>query len=184
MPNHVINEIVLHGVTLEAASPKILNAKGEVDFGVLLPLPLNFWPGSAGSQHEKAFPGTHLDAATKQWGTKWGAYGDPTAVERDGDTVITFQTAWSHPRGWTCALFNTFNCAITASWLSEGGWAGHIETYAVDTGLIGGPEWTDREIEDGSPEHRRLHKLLWGVEAFEPEPEDDGEGNEPEGGAA
>ena len=170
MPNHVINEVVLHGVKLEDVRKHILNDEGRVSFEVLLPLPLNFWPGSVGTQHEKAFPGTHLDAARQVWGTKWDAYGEPTAVDTEVGVVIQFQSAWGHPRGWVCALFNTLHIAITASWLSEGGGAGHIERYEWD-GKKGfcGPSWEDEEIPDGSPEHRRLHKLLWGVEAFEDE---------------
>lgn len=169
MPNHVINEIRLHGVPLEKAKALILGENQSVDFEILVPLPINSWPGSAGSQHEKAFPGTHLADATKMWGTKWNAYGDTIITEDGGDTVVSFQTAWSHPRGWTVALFNTLKCRITAKWLSEGGWPAHVEEYdwsQVETGFGG---WTDTEIEDGCADHRHLHKLLWGVEAFEDE---------------
>lgn len=170
MPNHVINEIRLHGVPLEKAKALILGDNESVDFEILLPLPLNFWPGCVGSQHEKAFPGTHLSAATSTWGTKWNAYGDTIITEDGGDTVVSFTTAWSHPRGWTVALFNTLKCKITAKWLSEGGWPAHVEEYdwsQVERG------WTDTEIEDGSEDHRHLHKLLWGVEAFEDDTDDD-----------
>lgn len=170
MPNHVINEITLHGVPLAAVAPKVSSEDQSVDFSVLLPLPLNFWPGSVSLKHEKAFPGTHLDAARDTWGTKWNAYGlDAESItEKDGSTVLVFQTAWDHPRGWTVALFNTYRCDITAKWLSEGGWAGHIETYnyAALSGFSG-DAWTDAEIDEGSDVHRHLHKLLWGVEKFE-----------------
>lgn len=173
MPNHVYNEVVLIGVSKEVAAPKILNAKGEVDFGVLLPLPLNYWPGSVGTKHEKAFPGTHLDAARTVWGTKWGAYGDPELSERDGNTVVTFQTAWNHPRGWVCALFNTFECAIMASWISEGGGPAVRERYTPYAGTMKTPDWEAEEIADKSLEHKRLHKCLWGVEEFEEESADE-----------
>lgn len=171
MPNHVINEIVLHGVSLEQAAPHILDGEGKVSFAVLLPLPINFWAGSSGTQHEEAFPGTHLAAARSTWGTKWDAYGERKAVEVDGSTVITFKSAWNHPRGWTCALFNTFHCEITAKWLSEGGSDGAAEYYKPDAGVMG-DDWRTEEIAEGTDEHRRLHKLLWGVEQFDPETDD------------
>lgn len=165
MPNHVINEIILHGAKLEDVKPHLFNKDGRLSFEVLLPLPRNLWAGSVGVEHEKAFPGTHLNAAREVWGTKWDAYGDPTAEETEAGVVIQFQSAWSHPRGWVCALFNTLMCDMTASWLSEGGWAGHVEKYVVKD-KWGEIRWIDEEIADGSPEHRRLHKLLWGVEEF------------------
>lgn len=173
MPNHVINEIRLHGVPLEKAKALMLDEAQSVDFSILLPLPLNFWPGSVGSQHEKAFPGTHLAAARGTWGTKWNAYGETIITEDGSDTIVSFKTAWSHPRGWTCALFNTLKCRITAKWLSEGGWSAHVEEYdwsQVSTGFGG---WTDAEIPEDSDDHRHLHKLLWGVEAFEGEGDED-----------
>lgn len=168
MPNHVINEIILHDIKLADTRQHLLNIEGRLSFEVLLPLPLNFWRGSVGVEHEKAFPGTHLDEARKVWGTKWDAYGEPSVIENDAGTVIQFQSAWNHPRGWVCALFNTLKCNMTASWLSEGGAAAHVERYKWDGGgFLGGPSWEDEEIADFSPEHRRLHKLLWGVEVFE-----------------
>lgn len=176
MPNHVINEIVLHGIPLSEAGPRVLNSEGYIDFSILLPLPLNFWPGSVSQDHEKAFPGTHLDEAREVWGTKWNAYGHDqggkyrSVAERDGCTVLTFQSAWNHPRGWTCALFNTFKCKITASWLSEGGFLGHVEKYDYDA-LVSftARAWEGTDLRAGSDEQRRLHKLLWGVEEFEDE---------------
>lgn len=165
MPNHVINEIILHGVKLEDASKHLFDENGRLTFEVLLPLPLHFWAGSVGIEHEKAFPGTHLEAGRGIWGTKWDAYGDPTAEDTEAGVMIRFQSAWNHPRGWVCALFNTFRCDMTASWLSEGGWAAHVERY-VAKDKWGEIRWIDEEIADGSPEHRRLHKLLWGVEEF------------------
>lgn len=168
MPNHVINEITIHSAALSEVEPLVRGKERVVDFSVLLPLPLHFWPGSVGSAHEKAFAGTHLDAAKTIWGTKWNAYGDPKCEQVGDDVVLTFQTAWGPPRGWTVAMFSTLNKAITAKWLSEGGWPAHIEEYR--TGKWG-EEWTDTELADGSDEQRHLHKLLWGVEEFEDEEE-------------
>ena len=182
MPNHVINEVVLHGVSLERAAPLITGKDRSIDFAVLLPLPLNFWPGSVGRAHEEAFPGTHLEAARKTWGTKWNAYGIDeggryVSVREDGgSTVLTFQTANGHPRGWTVALFNTLTCDITASWLDEGQAEGFRESYrSAGPDKEGANGWDYETIPEGTDEHRRLHKLLWGVEAHEDE-EDEGDG--------
>lgn len=166
MPNHVISEIVLHGVTLDRAGPYLFNRDGNISFSVLLPLPVNFWPGSVGEEHRDAFPGNHLDAARNTWGTKWDAYGDPAARELDGSTILTFQTAWATPRGWICALFNIFNCPITVDWLDEGRENAFREIFTPSKGDILGPGWTTETIESGANRHRHLHKLLWGVEAF------------------
>jgi hypothetical protein len=179
MPNHVINEVLLRNVKLADCSQYLLDEEGDVSFAVLLPLPLNFWPGGVGIQHEKAFPGTHLDAARITWGTKWDAYGGPTSEDTEEGVVIRFQSAWNHPRGWTCALFNTLKCDIEVKWLSEGGAKGHSESYAwnrrnLKTGeAISNATWSQSDIEEGTEEHRYLHKLLWGVEEFPEENEDD-----------
>ena len=172
MPNHVFNEVRLHGVSLETVVPLITDKKGKISFAVLVPLPINFWPGSVGSQHEKAFPGTHLDAARKTWGTKWNCYGYPKAVQDGDDTLITFQTAWEPPRGWIVALFNTLECRITAKWMSEGQSDAFTETYFMDDTRFGGPGWETETHIEGSDEQRRLHKCLWGVEVFEDEDEE------------
>lgn len=171
MPNHVINEVLLHGRTLADCQKHLFNAKGELSFAVLLPLPLNFWPGSAGAAEEKAFPGTHLDAARETWGTKWDAYEvQPVDITDDG-IVLRFQTAWDHPRGWVCAVFNTLGCDITASWLSDGGGPGHVEMYRMsgDGWREGHRTWSAAEVEEGSPAHRHLYRLLWDGEEFDGE---------------
>lgn len=168
MPNDVINEVTLHGVGLDRAAPLVLNGEGNLSFAVLLPLPLNFWPSSCSSAHDEAFPGTWLSAARATWGTKWDAYGSPTVEDAQGSTVLTFQSAWNHPRGWVCALFNSLRCEITAKWLSEGGRPATVETYKPDTGVMG-DDWRSVELAEEDSEHRRLHKLLWGVEQFDEE---------------
>lgn len=165
MPNHVINEIRLHGVDLEAVKAVVSSERCAVDFQVLLPLPLNFWPGSVSSAHEQAFPGTHLDAARNVWGTKWNAYGDPTLIADGADVVMLFQTAWSAPRGWTVALFNKLKVDITVTWLDGGAADAFRETYVWEpkgswSGM--GPEWKKETLCSGSPEHLRMHKLYWG----------------------
>lgn len=178
MPNHVLNEVRLHGVPLEACRALIAGEDRAIDFSVLVPLPINYWAGSVGRHHEEAFPGTHLEAARTEWGTKWNAYGLDegrryvSVSEADGDTILTFQTAWAPPRGWIVALFNTLKCDITSKWLDEGRVNAYAETYRFaglsDFKVEG---WKTEEIAEGSTEHRRLHHLLWGVEKFEDEDE-------------
>lgn len=171
MPNHIFSEIRLHSVPLTEAMKLIADDTGKITFTKLLPLPLHFWPGSVGTKHEKAFPGTWLDAARATWGTKWDCYGDPEAKQDGEDTVIRFRTAWNTPRGWTVALFNTLNCQITVLWLDEGQTNAIREVYAPDMGkkFSMGPSWRQETIPAGTDEHRRLHKCLWGVEEFETE---------------
>lgn len=169
MPNHIVNEIRVHGVTEQQLRPLISGSDGVIDFATLLPLPINYWPGSVSILHEKAFPGTHLDAATKTWGTKWNAYAlneDSFRVE-GCDIVLTFETAWAPPRGWIVALFNTLSDhQITHFWQDEGSDCVWLEVYLPNGGTrtLGGPEWSRSEVEPGSEDHRRLYKLQWGVE--------------------
>lgn len=175
MPNHVLNEVVLHGVSLERAGQHVLNEAGEIDFGVLLPLPLHYWPGDVSTVHEKHFSVNHLDEARRVWGTKWNAYGQGDARyksirEIDGSLVLTFQSAWNHPRGWICALFQTLKCNISAKWASEGGNGGIEEWDWPQIEKMFGDPWKLEEISDDHPEHRRLYELMHG-----PRDEEDGQ---------
>lgn len=168
MPNHVINEITFAGcdaATVAKLRSIVLNGDGEVDFEVLVPAPLNIWNGSVGTKHTAAFPDTHLDWATKNWSTKWNAYGKQS-LDVDGEEVrIEFQTAWRPPYGWLVALFNTMKRRFVHKWMSEG----------HDRGVIGVWEWEGKEPfsqhdwneTDADPETQKyLHLLLWGVEEF------------------
>ena len=164
MPNYVINEIVIPGVKLDDVRKHLFDRHGRFSFNVLLPLPLNYWRGNS-FPDEDAFPGNPDDAAQDMWGTNADAYGQSTAEDSDEGLTIRFQSSWEHPRGWVCALFNTVECDMTASWLSESGAPSHIEAYIAE-GKHGVPEWTDVILSTDSDEHRHLHKLLWGVEQF------------------
>ncbi|MFG6637335.1 hypothetical protein ACGYJ8_15355 [Sulfitobacter sp. 1A12126] len=167
MPNHIVNEIRLHGV--EAAKVRAIASGPErvIDFEKLLPLPLNFWPGSVSMAHRQAFPGTHLDAATETWGTKWNAYAltEDSLWEDGTDTILTFETAWAPPRGWVVAVFSTLECDITHHWQDEGSDDVHRERYTFtgDNSMFF-PKWEADVVEQGSDDHRRLYKLQWGVE--------------------
>ena len=160
MPNHIVNEIRLHGVDEATVRDVASGPERVIDFEKLLPLLLNFWP-------EKAFPGTHLDAATKTWGTKWNAYAlSDDSLRQDGDdTILTFETAWAPPRGWVVAVFNTLECDITHHWQDEGSDDVHRERYIFtgDNSMFF-PKWEAETVEHGSEDHRRLYKLQWGVE--------------------
>lgn len=171
MPNHVINEVIIvAGDKADAIMSDLLNTEGDIDFSVLLPIPLNYWQGSVSMDHEKAFAWSALDWCRTNWGTKWNAYGldegrkHNSVTHRDGEIVLTFQTAWGPPRGWLVAIFNKHNVPIVNIWLSEGGFDARVETFTPDDGGAFGPEW--KHAECGEIETRRLHKLLWGVEEF------------------
>lgn len=175
MPSHSLNELRIYNTTIEALHGVALNDDNFVDFELLLPTPLNCWQGNEGSDHEENFPGLAMRWAIDNWGTKWNAYGEggpegryETVVQDGDDVLLTFQTAWHLPRGWVCALFNKTDKRITASWLSEGGVAAHVEKFWIEDNM-NGRQWVANEIAEGTPEHRRLHKLLWGVEEFEDE---------------
>lgn len=154
------------------AAPYLFTADARLSFTVLLPPPLNVWCGSVGREHQQAFPGNQMDWARQNWGTKWDAYGGPKARSTTQGTVLTFQTAWSHPRGWVCALFNTLNCRITAHWLDEGSADGVSEYYTISDGGVGGCQWHTEQTKEGSPRHRMLHRLLWGCARHTDEDED------------
>ena len=174
MPNHVFNEVRLHGVSLEKVTPLISREDVPIDFSVLLPMPINYWRHSRSVLHEKGFPGSWYEWNRENWGTKWNAYGFDQggryeSVSTDErDTVLRFQTAWSTPRGWLCAMFNTLNCQITVEYLDEGSVNGGRETFTPEKSekMCDEARWGTEEIPEGTDEHRRLHKLLWGVEEF------------------
>lgn len=170
MPNHAVTEIVFSNVTA-AQSAEILAVVGRparpIDFSVLLPPPINFWSGSVGRKHEDSFPGTQMDWSTENWGTKWNAYGISdgyqSIIQTDTTLTLTFQTAWSRPIGWLCALFNSTSQPFNYSSLSEGGAPAVVGSFRTE-GKFGDPEWEETEADELTG--RRLHKLLWGVESF------------------
>lgn len=169
MPNHILNEMTIYHDPAEVMA----NVRGEqaIDFGVLLPLPIHYWPGNVGIDHKNVFPGTQLDAARDIWGTKWGAYGIDedgkyqSVSERGDHLVLTFQTAWSPPMGWILAVFNTFKCSMTNIWLDEGCDRTMVDNFDhAALSDLSGEAWRRTPADDAT--HRRIHKLLWGVEEF------------------
>lgn len=168
MPNHVINELVFTDLT-EADRDRVVTAiyaGDNVDFEILVPMPLNMWWGAVGSNHEAAFKRTGLDWARENWGTKWNAYRSVAPEWADGVLTIRFQSAWSPPYPWLAAVFNKLNLPFAHNWLDEGAERGWIGTFSIDE-PIWGIEW--KEVEATDEMQRHLHKLLWGVEQFEDE---------------
>ncbi len=171
MPNHIINEVTLQTFPVEHVE-QYVTGETAIDFEVLLPPPLNCWQGGVSMEDRKLFPANWYDWNRSNWGTKWNAYGLESDAIRQEDqfVILTFRTAWSPPYGWLCALFNRLGCDMKISWLDEGAADGRHEVWArEDKGALGGPSRSSAAIPEGSPEHRRLHKLLWGVEEFEDE---------------
>lgn len=170
MPNHVVNEIVFRGVDADAQSAiksQCLNAEGFIDFGVLLPIPINVWMFSHSQIHEK-LGGNALDWCTENWGTKWNAYGqDDEHYDRltvDGDTLtLRFQTAWSPPYGWLLALFNTTKRDFDHNWMDEGAAHGVSAAWRYPKGDdFRFKPWSEKPCDE--PMQRHLNKLQWGVE--------------------
>jgi hypothetical protein len=168
MPNHVINELIFRNVDAaqqEAICAATCDAEGKVDFGVLVPAPLNMWMGNTGAKHEKAFGRTGLNWNRENWGTKWNAYSHkPT--ERTADTLtLRFETAWAPPYPWLAAVLNKLSLPFEHNWLDEGATRGKSGIFSISEKW--GPEWQEDEASDEM--HRHLHKLHWGVEQFEDE---------------
>ncbi|ALJ08269.1 hypothetical protein [Brevundimonas sp. DS20] len=166
MPNHVTNEIVFRGITEDQRAQitaAACNAEGEVDFGVLLPIPLNAWMGNVGQNHERAFKLTALDWCAANWGTKWNAYDQRPAAFDDGALTLIFDTAWRPPYGWLAALFNTVKTGFEHNWRDEGAEHGWCGTFKVNpSSAVAAIEWSERPAEEA--EDWRLSVLKWGEE--------------------
>lgn len=175
MPNHCINEIIFRDVDREAQD-KILaltcKADEKVTFEILVPIPPQVWLGNVGQRHEKAFKNTSLSWCRDNWGTKWDAY-DHRPIERTEDTLtLRFETAWGPPYGWLCALMNVTKLPFEHNWMSEGGAPAVTAGFDFSKLESFGPEpWVETEADDVLARH--LHKLLWGVEEFPDEPDDE-----------
>ena len=176
MPNHVVNELIFRDVPQETRQliiDTICDEKGDVDFEKLLPMPLNAWRGSVGSNHEKAFPQNGMDWANKNWSTKWNAYSHKPTETTDDSITFRFETAWRPPYGWLVAVLNTLKISFEHNWLSEGESVGHRGTwkYGKPAAPFSDYEWKEEVEEVGTPLQRHLHLLQWGCEEF-PDDED------------
>lgn len=164
MPNHVINEVIIKVAKekQENVLSKILNADEEIDFEILLPIPLNCWQGGLGTLEKQVSPFNWYDWCIKNWGTKWNAYGQDmhyeNIVQEDNKLTLTFQTAWSPPYGWLIALFNSFEYNIEVVTLDEGDGVA-IRHYFVPYGRVG-RRYEKEEITD-EKEITRLMNLIY-----------------------
>ncbi|WP_394659930.1 hypothetical protein [uncultured Novosphingobium sp.] len=168
MPNHVINELIFRDVDAAAQQAIIAaacDAEGNVDFSVLVPSPLNVWQGNVGSQHEKAFGNTGLAWNRANWGTKWNAYSHKPTIQTADSLTLIFETAWSAPYPWLAAVMNKLSLPFDHNWLDEGAEWSVSGRFWFEPQW--GPEW--KEEKSSEEDHRRLHKLHWGVEQFEDE---------------
>lgn len=182
MPNHIITEVTVPNVDAEAQNrilAVVQSAERDIDFNILVPKPSNVWNGDVSSKHEKAFGECGLDWNRREWGTKWNAYGFDeggkyqSILRHDDKLVLTFQTAWSTPRKWLLALFNTIKVPFEYRWMDEGDSdKAVLGRFYFELREMGSPDWDEAVIDDDA-ERRRIHKLLWGVEKFEDESEED-----------
>ena len=169
MPNHVLNELVFNDADAdeqESIIRALCDNEGKVDFEHLVPSPVNVWAFSVSILHEKAFRQTALEWNAANWGTKWNAYSHAPIERTDTSIMFRFDTAWRPPYGWLCAVFNTLKRDFDHNWIDESGPSG-----------IGAFRWPKKPMDDfrfkpwfertpTEDEHRRLHKLKWGVEKF------------------
>lgn len=172
MPNHVLTEIRFKNVDADQQGAILALARGPespIDFGTLLPIPSNIWQGNVGTKHS-VFPGTALDWCRANWTTKWNAYGIDqggryqTIATTDDTLVLTFQTAWSTPYGWLLALWHIGELPFEYSYIDEGAVRAKSGFFAAYSDEFSAEPWA--EVEADEAEHRRMHKLMWGVEEF------------------
>jgi hypothetical protein len=166
-----MNEIIFRDVNHDAQND-ILNkvlSKGFVDFNVLVPAPLNIWQGGLGAKEKTAFKEKNwYDWNMANWGTKWNAYGEEergvkNVIHTEDTLTLIFQTAWSPPRMWICALFNATELPFEHNWLSEGCSEAHAAKYFFrGEGDFRSPAWEENIA--GDDLYRHLHVLLWGAE--------------------
>lgn len=166
MPNHIYTEVCIPLETdkLQQMRSLICNDKGEIDFEILLPIPLNYWQGSVGSKHKEKFAGNGLDWCSEHWGTKWNAYGPASTDYEAGCLILRMKTAWSTPRGWMCALFNKTHASFTYRYLNEGDAQARSGYFKMTPeNAMSDMDWDEKESL-GDTDH--LGKLLWGEEAW------------------
>jgi hypothetical protein len=165
VPNHIFTEIAIPVSEQDhyGLLALICDHEGKVDFETLLPIPINYWQGSVGKEHS-VFLGNALDWCRANWGTKWNACGERSAVYADGVLTLRFKTAWGTPRGWMCALFNTTRRSFAYRFLDEGADVARAGRFTFEPAFLSDREWEEHE----SPaDTDALGALLWGEEAWE-----------------
>jgi hypothetical protein len=175
MPNFVTMEVLFRNVDAETQQ-RILaaacNTEGEIDFEVLLPIPLNCWKGAYSVFSAPPFPCTWHDWCSENWGTKWNACNESSepVVRTDDSLTLQFDTAWAPPYGWLVALYNKLRLPFEYNWLFEGkdcGYSGSFdpsEVFDPDCPRKGFNEWKEAEC-DGET-RKRLCLRMYGVESL------------------
>lgn len=175
MSNHCINELIFRNVTADDQLRILTTAcgpDGKVNFETLVPIPANVWLGHVGQRHEKAFKLTALEWCRENWGTKWNAYDHHPIVQTDDTLTLRFETAWGPPYGWLCAVFNTIKLRFEHNWFTESGAPAVCGVFDFSKLADNWAEpWSEAEADTAMSRH--LHKLLYGVEEFPDEPDDE-----------
>lgn len=141
MPNHVTT-------ILEAPKEVIDFLKSddrEVDFETLVPTPDGVYQDGCDMKHpHPGYTDCWYDWNVNNWGTKWNAY----EADRQEDTLIRFDTAWSHPTPIMEALSEKFPDVDL-----------HVKYADEDTGYNLGEYWMTNgtitqevDLVDGTPE--------------------------------
>lgn len=158
MPNHVLNEVVIHyadeaerAAIVAVVAPDV----SRIDFNLLLPRPLNIWWGDVSAKHRQAFREPALDWCAANWGTKWNAYAPMSIHAGSGKLTLYFTTAWAPPLRWILALFNWFSTPIDYAYLDEGMSKACSGSFVMTES--NGPEWTEADADDETD--RRLKSL-------------------------
>lgn len=155
MPNHISNHIEASKEVLDEILS--IDDKGEVifDFNVLIPMPDYIYQGDLGLAEEALYGQNNwYNWSLSHWGTKWGAY----SVERVSDTVLAFETAWSHPVPVIKALSEKFsNESILVAYADENS-GYNLGVYVIQNSKI----VQEGMIDEGSYEAVSLAALLTG----------------------
>lgn len=141
MPNHVTNIIRSQPPVIHA----LLTEEG-VDFNRIIPCPPDDESIFTASKHEHrsrdgevAITGwsgdgySPLDWAREHWGTKWNAYSDEVL---ENDTVVRFDTAWSHPYPVMIELSKRFPRVPIQVVYADEDLGSNFAAYIIDSGVI------------------------------------------------
>jgi hypothetical protein len=128
MPNHVTNIITIEGVSDERLA-EILSAirsdgvegRNSIDFEKIIPPPPDMFRGNIGRKEEELYGNnTWLVFNTKNYGTKWNAYGFDGTPFHDGANQIEFMTAWNQPEPVIARLSQMFpDARFRHAWADE-----------------------------------------------------------------
>lgn len=103
MPNHVTNIIHLRGDAeqIRKLRQAVMNDRfgpGSIDFEKVIPMPDDIFRGDLDmTQRSRYGEKNWYDWSTKNWGTKWNAYGFDELRGHQGVDTICFMTAWKAP---------------------------------------------------------------------------------------